>query len=1062
MTSESGLETALPRFSLGRPVTVFVSVAALLVVGLAAAARIPLELIPRGFAAPFLLVQVPWRDAPPREVLDKIVVPLEAELSTVRGLDTVRATADTGAARCFLSFKADTDMATAYREVRDRVERARARFPADVEHVVIRKHDESSVPAYVIGLAVDAEQTDAYELIQNAIVQPLSRIEGVAAVQAQGAERREIAIELDRDRAAASGLNIYAVAQALARDNFALASGAVSLGERRVLLRSVARYADVEALRNRLLAPGVHLRDVAKVLYQEPERDYRTRANGRPAIGIIVFKEGQANSIAVTRRVDATLEQLRRDPRLRRIEIVPLFNQGKTILESLWTLVDSGRVGALLAVLVLLFFLRRLRLTLIVTLAIPLSLVIALTVMFFAGESLNVLTLLGLMISVGMLVDNSLVVAENIHRLHGEGMPAREAAIRGTGEIALAITMATLTTIIVFLPISLVEGKGQFFLRRLALPVSVSLLGSLFVAGIFVPLAVALTLAGARSGGAAPVSERVWARWLACAYGATCGRLSRWYCTWLTFFLRHRFDFVVLLATVLAATAVVGRKHLAVVPVQEEDRNSFEAHVTFPESTTLAQAETWFLSAEHLVAGLQAELGIAGQFLSYHATGGQLSGWFTSPRSSELTPREVTKRVVAALPEFPGLTVYTGTAADSDETDARSTYVAELWGEDPDSLESVARAVEDLFAHVDGVLGVVQAGSSQPNEAVLRLKRTILERQKVEPGLAAGTVAYALRGMPLPSFRAEGREVPVRIRFAEKDRETLADLADFTIPAGTGSSVALRELADVELRPAARSIHRRNKRMSRSVTVDLEEGREKRAIAELGHLVKAIELPMGVTWGGPRAGGDVSSDTKNMTFAGLLTIAFIYLLMGFLFESFVLPLSIVLTIPLAAIGVVFAHLATGRDIDILGVVGAILLVGIVVNNGIVLIDYVNRLRAEGRERQQAILLATARRFRPIMMTALTTVGGMIPLAVSGTTSIGMSYTSFSLTLIGGLTAATLLTLLVVPVFYTLIDDARERVTVGLRAALAPRLRAGGESARGRVGRPSQVCGSVGR
>ncbi|MEJ2086786.1 MAG: efflux RND transporter permease subunit, partial [Acidobacteriota bacterium] len=274
------------------------------------------------------------------------------------------------------------------------------------------------------------------------------------SVVGHGLEEKEILIELDRERTDASGLNIYDLAHQLSGDNFTLSSGHVRQGGKKLLLRSVARYDSVEELENRLVAPNIRLGDIATVRYDLPEVTYRVRAMSRPAVALAVMKEGDANTLEVARRVEEVVEQLKTNPRLQLIEVATLFDQGEVIMESLNTLLASGRIGGIIALLVLLFFLRRFRMTLIVTLSIPVSIVIALTVMYFVGESLNILTLQALMISVGLLVDNSVVVAENIFRLHRSGLPRREACIKGAGEIALAIIMATLTTIIVFFPVS--------------------------------------------------------------------------------------------------------------------------------------------------------------------------------------------------------------------------------------------------------------------------------------------------------------------------------------------------------------------------------------------------------------------------------------------------------------------------------------------------------------------------------------------------------------------------------------------------------------------------------
>ena len=302
----------------------------------------------------------------------------------------------------------------------------------------------------------------------------------------------------------------------------------------------------------------------------------------------------------------------------------------------------------------------------------------------------------------------------------------------------------------------------------------------------------------------------------------------------------------------------------------------------------------------------------------------------------------------------------------------------------------------------------------------------------MNPEFVAGVVGYALRGQTLPRFHYEGREIPVRIRFEEEDRERLTELNNFQVPTRDGEMVPLSSVTDIKMLETSDGIFRRNKRISRSITIDLDPEKATETRGMISALTQQMDLPEGISFGMSQNDLSTNETIQNLKFAAMVSVLFIYLLMGFLFESFVLPLSIILTIPLAGIGVVWSHWLTDKDLDVLGFVGTILLIGVVVNNGIVLVDYINRLRNEGLERTEALLKAADRRFRPILMTALTTIIGMIPLTFSEPTEMGLSYKSFGLTLIGGMTTATILTLLVVPVFYTFFDDLRERILQGVR------------------------------
>jgi len=1038
-------EEALPRFSLNRRIGVLVLLASMVVVGLVSALGIPLELIPSGFSPPFLAVNVPWRDAPAQEVLEKVVMPLEDELSTVRGLESLYSFSTTGFGRCFMNFKSGTDMDVAYREVRDRIERARALLPEDADRIYIRKEDGAAIPVFVVGLAIDPGLSDPYTLVQKQIVVRLQRLDGVASVEVNGLLEKEIFIELDRERTEAAGLNIYALAQELGADNFTMASGDVRTGGRKLLLRSVARYRSLEEIEDRMVAPQVRLRDIGTVSYKPPEARFKVRANSRPAVALVVLKEGDANTLRVARAIRDELRGMQDNPTLQGIFMVPLFDQGRVITESLDTLLSSGKIGGIFAIVVLYFFLRRLRMTLIITLAIPLSLLIALTAMFFAEESLNILSLLALMISVGLLVDNSVVVAENIHRLHRSGLPRREAAIRGTAEIALAVTMATLTTVVVFLPVSLVGGQAQFFLLRLSIPISVALLASLVVAGVFVPLSVYLTLSNGDENRRESFFRPAYRRFVGFmerVYAASFGRINQLYGRLLGVFLRRRLDLVILVGVVFVVTVAVPMQKVKFVEVQEEERGGFEVEVRLPRSTTLEEAEQFFLECEKIVEDSADELGLSGWFLFHRETFGSLQGFFNNPRTTDLSPREVTEIVLERLPERPGVSYYTGQESEADEK-GEQVHVVSLFGDDAEQLEETAEDLEPIFTAIPGVLGVKATGDPAPSELGLVVNRERAQQQNISPRVVAGMVGYALRGQQLNRYRTDGNDIPVRIRFLESDRETLSQLKSFYLPTGTGGFVPLSSITDTTYLKTARRIYRRDKQTSHTITLELEQGGEEEARRRVTALTKAIDLPEGVRFGQPAQADSASEDLRGLMLAAGLSVIFIYLLMGFLFESFTLPLSIILTIPLAGLGVWWTHFFFGYNLDFLGGVGLVLLIGVVVNNGIVLVDYINRLRSAGMERTEALLTAAERRFRPIMMTALTTICGMIPVTLSGTNSIGLSYTSFGLTLIGGLTTATLLTLLVVPVFYTLFDDLGRTVPAFLNAL---RKRGGTEAA----------------
>ena len=1016
--------TGLTRFSLERRITVLVLFLSIIVVGVVATVGIPLELLPRGFEEKSLSVFVPWPDSPTQEVLDKITLPLEEELSTIKGLDGINSYSRTGQSSVYLRFKQGADMDIAYRETRDRVERARILFPEGVDRVFIRKEDISGIPVAVIGLAIDPELTDYYNLVQKEVILPFERVDGVASVNVNGMSEKEIIIEVDRNRAEGAGLNIFQLSQDLGQDNFSMASGNVRDSGKKFLLRSVATYKNLTELENRLVAPNIRLKDIAEVRYEEPDKRYSVRVNSKPAVAIIIQKEGDANTVAVSQRIKAEMERMRENPRLGAVWIEPLFNQGEIVEESISNLVGGGKIGGFFAMLVLFFFLRRFRLTLIITMAIPLSLLIALVAMYFMGETLNLLTILGLMICVGLLVDNSVVVAENIHRLHREGLPRRRACIQGASEIALAITMATLTTVIVFLPVSLIDGQAQFFLLRLSLPISVSLVASLAVALVFVPLCVYITLPmrGAHKETRFRKAHDALNLVLRKAYDASFGRLNHLYTRLLGFFLRRRTDLVLAMAVILALTFTVAFKNIEFVNNQEEDRTSFNINVAMGPEHNFDDIKEFFQKAEKAIETHQRELGLEGYFFFHGMRTGNIQGWLLDDTPNKMSAKQVSEKALELIPKRPGVKLFLGNENEAEDDEGKETFMVRLEGEDAALLEEVGGELEPLFKQVEGVLSIKKGGDESPNELALVVDRDRATASGVNPEFIAGVVSYAIQGSALPRYNDGGREIPVRIRFKEDDRESLTELADFAVPTANGDTLPVSALTSTRMLNTAPRITRRDKKITRTITLDLKESEPDQTRDRIKALMADIDLPEGVSFGVAVKDSSEQEDLVNLALALVLSIFFIYLLMGFLFESFFLPLSIIFTIPLASIGVGWIHFLTGKDLDFLGVVGAVLLVGVVVNNGIVLIDYVNRLRETGIERGQALLLSAERRFRPIVMTALTTIIGMIPLAFSKPSSLGFSYKSFGLTLIGGMSTATILTLLVIPVLYTVFDD----------------------------------------
>ena len=414
---------ALVRLSLRRPVTMMMVLLSMLVLGGIALARIPLELIPSGFSPPFLRIAVEYPDATTKDVEERITRPLEDAVATTPGIDQISATSTSGSASITLVFKNDVDMDIAYRQVRDRITRVRADLPDEVDKVEIRKESAEAIPVAFYSVSWDAALADPQGVIEQALIRPLQRIEGVGLVNVWGEEKKEVHIEIDRGLAEAYGIDMVSIAQTLGTSNFTMASGTLEEDEGQYLLRSVAAWSEVAEIEEIVVgANGRKLKDIGTVTFDFPEQTRYDRYRGRPSMVLFVVKESTANTVDVSERIKAVAEQAKSDPLLQGVTVQSIFVQGDTIRYSLEQVVDSGKQGGFLALFVLIFFLRRLRLTIIISLSIPLSLFLALPFMYFSGQTVNLVSLIGLMICIGLVVDNSVVVAENIARYRRRGL----------------------------------------------------------------------------------------------------------------------------------------------------------------------------------------------------------------------------------------------------------------------------------------------------------------------------------------------------------------------------------------------------------------------------------------------------------------------------------------------------------------------------------------------------------------------------------------------------------------------------------------------------------------
>ncbi len=1034
----------LPRLSLDRPVTVIMAVAALLVVGVVAYTRIPLDLVPGGLEGDRLYVRAGYADASPAEVEREVTRPLEEAIATVPRVGRVISGANRGGAWANVQFLPGTDMHEAYADLRDRIDRAMPELPEEIERVQVLRWNQDDWPVMWIGASLKGEFVDPFQLLDVHVRPALQRIEGVGTVEVRGEEARQVRIDLDLGRLRGHGVEPFEVGRRLASLNFALPGGRVMEGGRRIHVRSLGRFESLDQIRQLIVDDehGLRLGDVAEVALKPPKQDWFTRIDGRPALGIEVMKASGGNLVEISRGVRARLAQLQRRPHLEGVDFEIFWDQGEHIVESVDNLKSTGLWGGLFAALVLLFFLRAARMTLIITLAIPLSVTATVATIYFLGWSLNLITMMGLMLSLGLVVDNAIVIVENIHRRRQEGAGPREASIRGAGEVGLAVTMATLTTVVVFLPLILMSGDEEFafIMLRLGGPVIVGLLASLVIALLIVPLAAQRI---GTSGGGDP---RIIAR----------GRAA--YERVLAWVLTHRLDTTLL---VLAAMASMQIPMQGLERTDGGSRNQKDIWLAFrmPEGQTIEAADRFIAGVEDTLLSHRESYGLRlVETWSSNSRGrihlileeDESNDWYAVAwndllesaglrRSPHMDYVEILEDIEERLLMPPGFEMRINWR---DGGGGDTAVSVNLHGPDTDRLVELSREVERRLERIPGLLSVQTDVDRGATELRVRLDRAQVRRYGLDPRVISGNISYALRGRELTRMHTDdGREVSVFFQLREADRHSLHQLRSLTFRAPGGNEIPLETLARLEVAQGLGGIRRENRQTVLAVTATTTEAGAGTLFEQVDEAMAGFETPRGYRWDKGERFQRLQQQEDSRMFALILSVTFVFLLMGVLFESFVLPLSVIVAIPFSFLGVFWTLYLTRTPFDMLSGIGTVILVGVVVNNAIVLIDLANRLRAEGHDRFEALMEAGRLRFRPILMTTFTTICGLLPMAVGNARMIGMPYAPLGRTMMGGLLASMVLTLVIVPLCYTFFDDLRQLLRrVGRSAVAAARER----------------------
>jgi HAE1 family hydrophobic/amphiphilic exporter-1 len=1026
---------SLARLAVRRPVATVMFFLIVVLLGGMAFWQLPVDLMPE-VTYPTLTLRTDYPNVGPQEVEDLITRPIEEAVAGVAGVEEITSSSGEGESVVRVAFTWGTDLDAASEEVRARLDRLRADLPEGAEPPSLLKFDLSSFPVLFLGVYSDGmDEVELRQFTEERIERRLERVPGVAAVEVRGGLRRQIRVDLDRDKLLGLGLSADQVTRLLRQENLNRPAGKVEDGNLDLYLRTVGEYATAAQVGATVLAVRggrpVYLRDVARIFEGVEEETSKVYINGQPGIRIAINKQSGANTVEVARAALAEAERIALDhPTVR---LLPIIDSSEYIQQAIANVRNAAVLGGMLAVVVLLFFLRSGRSTLIIATAIPISVVATFALVYFSGYTLNIMTFGGLALGVGMLVDNAVVVLENVFRKREAGVSPEQAAIGGTGEVALAITASTLTTMAVFLPILFMEGVSSVMYRQLAVVVAFALFASLVVALSLIPMLSKLLLAHGPAHGRSrftPLNRfYAWSE-------RQLGRLEGAYADSLARTLPRR-GTVVLAAVVLLALSLLLYPLIGSELMPKTDEGEVRIDAEMAVGTRL---ETLDRAFRQIGAVVEREVPEMESSLSFLGGGGwRPTGQHTGNlRISlvDLGDRERSSEEIAAdlrnkLAGIPGLTqlrVQEGSglfllriAFGGDD----AGMTVEIFGEDIDAGYRLAERVRQALETVPGVSDVRLSRDPGRPERVIRVDREKIARLGLSMGDVANVIETNLAGSRATVLRRGGREYDIFVRLDEDDRRGLADLDRVTLVAAGGTTIPLASVVDIEAAQGPVIVERKDQERVVFVTGTIV-GRDLGSVAaDVRRALRTIEAPAGFALS---LGGEYEEQQKaqrQLAIAMVLALLLVYMVMAAQFENLLDPFVVMFSIPMALVGVLVTLWLTDTTFNIQSTIGMVMLAGIVVNNAIVLVDYTNLLRRrDGLPLAEAVVEGARRRLRPILMTTLTTVLGLVPLAI-GIGEGSELQAPMARVVIGGLTASTLITLYLVPAVYTAVSAWQE-------------------------------------
>ncbi len=999
----------LPEIAIRRPVTTLMIIISLVVLGTVALLRLPLAFMP-DVQQPELFVQLPYRNASPEQVERMVVRPVEDALGSLKGLKSMWSRCGSDGGNIRLGFDWSTDMHLARVEVWEQIDRVRSELPDDMGDIQVSTSwgsRDADMPILEGRLSSTLDLSRSYDLLARKIIKPLERVPGVAQVRLDGVNPREVRINLRLADLNRHNMDVREVWRVLRSGNFDQSLGRITAGDTRYVVRTVGTLSSVDEIAALpLRADGLRLSDVADVVYQEPPLEYGRHLDGHFAVGVSVSQESQANTVEVCRALEEAIGKMDDDPELEGVNFLIWFSQGREIKKTLRDLTFTGIFGSLLASVVLFGFLRRVSTTIVAVACIPFSLIVTCGIIWAEGHTLNTLTLLGLIVGIGMLVDNAVVVMENIFRYREQGLELKEAALRGSREVTTAVVAATLTSVIVFLPLIFNKpSEMNIYLKELGVTVCLTLLASLFISQTLIPLATSRYIRSR------PPTKAAWMVWLEVRYQRV-----------LAFALAHRWQAILVSSLVIVS---------AYIPVRRVDMNFdtsqselfVQLRYDFSDPLTLAAKEEVVSRVERAIEPHRDELHAKSIYSFWSDRFSLTRVYLQDGQASEENIALVRRRLPRILPEIPGVRLRVQeTRQDWRRHQGGHRVAFQLVGEDTGVLLALAEQAIERVAAIPGLSNVDTRHQEAQQEMHIQPDRDLMARYAVQPDQVGQVVGLTYRGRRLQRFRTPEGEREMRLTLDEKRTESIDQLRNLPLQAADGREVPLSSVARFASLPGREFIQRDNRLTSVWVTAAYQDGTRQDYIPKVKAALAGMTFPYGYSWTFGRWQQDQEEQSREFVTNLLLALLLIFAVMAGLFESARQAWALMISLPFAVAGAAWTLYVTGTDFDQPAAIGLLLLIGIVVNNGIVMLEHINGYRRRGMERTEAMLKGGRERLRPILMTALTTLIGLVPIVIQKPSLGGVYYYSMALVIMGGLLVSTFLTSLLLPTMASLSED----------------------------------------